>query len=259
MGPSAFGAGASSLFTSCAAAGGAGAGAGAGALAVAQPSEMKLSRRARAAKTMLLRLSVMASSIGSRCSGSSGTGGDRSMGGAGEPATSSARFRTLPGMRIRTQLALAFLLLAVVPLTGIVLYSYYSSLRAVRRTADAQARIMAGEMEARVDSIKGELGRGVERLGEVPAGDLLAAARSHREGRTDPVLNQMVFGFGDAAPFVRGLEFIPAPAEHAPTENGAPRPAPVAPSAASPTSIPRIVIDVPRILQDARRQAEAAE
>jgi len=162
-------------------------------------------------------------------------------------------------MRIRTQLALAFLLLAVVPLTGIVLYSYYSSLRAVRRTADAQARIMAGEMEARVDSIKGELGRGVERLGEVPAGDLLAAARSHREGRTDPVLNQMVFGFGDAAPFVRGLEFIPAPAEHAPTENGAPRPAPVAPSAASPTSIPRIVIDVPRILQDARRQAEAAE
>jgi len=154
-------------------------------------------------------------------------------------------------MRIRTQLALAFLLLAVLPLTGIVLYSYYSSLRAVRRATDAQARITAGEMETRMTSIKGELGRGVERIGDVSAGDLLAAARSHREGRTDPHLDQMVSGFGAAAPFVRSLEFIPAPAAP-PSPNGATAPP------APPQPIPRIVIDVPGILRDARRQVEAA-
>lgn len=38
-------------------------------------------------------------------------------------------------MKLRTRLILAFLLLAVVPLVGIVTYSYFTSLRAVRRTS----------------------------------------------------------------------------------------------------------------------------
>ena len=42
-------------------------------------------------------------------------------------------------MKIRTQLVVAFLLLAVVPLTAIVLYSYRSSLKAFRQAAEAQS------------------------------------------------------------------------------------------------------------------------
>jgi len=42
-------------------------------------------------------------------------------------------------MRLRTQLILAFLLLAVVPLGAITLYAYYSSARALRRTVEAEA------------------------------------------------------------------------------------------------------------------------
>jgi hypothetical protein len=42
-------------------------------------------------------------------------------------------------MKIRTQLVLAFLLLSVLPLTGIVLYSYSSSQRAVRKAVEAEA------------------------------------------------------------------------------------------------------------------------
>jgi len=53
-------------------------------------------------------------------------------------------------MKIRTQLVLAFLLLAVVPLAGIVLYSYYSSLRAVRRAAETEARTLTREMDGRL-------------------------------------------------------------------------------------------------------------
>ena len=114
-------------------------------------------------------------------------------------------------MKLRTQLVLAFLLLAILPLTGIVLYSYYSSLRAVRHASETEARTLAGEMDARMASIRGELGRGVERMGDVSARDLMTAARSRQEGKADPLFGQMVRGFGEAAPFIQSFEFVPSP------------------------------------------------
>jgi serine phosphatase RsbU (regulator of sigma subunit) len=151
-------------------------------------------------------------------------------------------------MKIRTQLVVAFLLLAVVPLAGIVLYSYYSSLRAVRRAAETEARMLTREMDGRMASIKGELGRGVERIGALPVQTLIVASRSHHAGKPDPLLGQVVQGFGDAAPFLRSIEFIPAPpavAPRAPT-------APVAPMASG-----KVVVDVDQILRDVQEQVEA--
>src|SRR5688572_16954675 len=112
-------------------------------------------------------------------------------------------------MKIRTQLILAFLLLAIVPLSGIVLYSYYSSLQAVRRATEAEASALSREMNGRMVSIRGELGRGVERMSDVPVHALVTAARSTREGKADPLIGEMVQGFGEAAPFLRSIEFIP--------------------------------------------------
>ncbi len=160
-------------------------------------------------------------------------------------------------MKIRTQLIVAFLLLAVVPLTGIVLYSYFASLRAVRQATDMQARTLAGEMEGRMASIREELGRGVARLAEVPAGDLLSAARSHRAGRADPLLGEMVLGFGETAPLLRSLEFIPVPPAAATPPAAAPPASPAPPAPPSSPASP-MMIDVPSILRDAKRQAEAA-
>lgn len=163
-------------------------------------------------------------------------------------------------MKLRTQLVLALLLLAVVPLTGIVLYSYYSSLRAVRHATEMEARTLAGEMNVRMTSIRNELGRGVERMGDVSAQDLLTAARSHRQGNADPLLGQMVRGFGEAAPFLQSLEFIPTPpavkpAAAAPAPAAAIPPAtPEAPSAPEPTD--RLVIDVGQVLREARKEAQ---
>ncbi len=144
-------------------------------------------------------------------------------------------------MKLRTQLVLAFLLLAILPLTGIVLYSYYSSLRAVRHASETEARTLAGEMDARMASIRGELGRGVERMGGVSARDLLTAARSRQEGKTDPLFGQMVRGFGEAAPFIQSFEFVPSP------------PAPNAPQ-----PMGRMVIDIPQALREARREVESS-
>ena len=152
-------------------------------------------------------------------------------------------------MKLRTQLVLAFLLLAILPLTGIVLYSYYSSLRAVRHASEMEARTLAGEMDTRMASIRGELGRGVERMGGVSARDLMTAARSRQEGKADPLLGQMVRGFGEAAPFIQSFEFVPSP----------PAPA-AAPQAPAPAAAPmdRMVIDVPQALREARREIESS-
>jgi serine phosphatase RsbU (regulator of sigma subunit) len=168
-------------------------------------------------------------------------------------------------MKIRTQLVLAFLLLAVVPLTVIVLYSYVSSLRALRHATETEARTLAGEMDGRMASIRNELGHGVERMGDVSAQDLVAAAESHRQGKAAPLLGQMVRGFGEAAPFVQSFEFIPTPAAKpgvappAPTAGISPLP-PTPPVSAEAPRAPeppdRLVIDVAQVLREARKEVQ---
>lgn len=166
-------------------------------------------------------------------------------------------------MRLRTQLALAFLLLAVVPLTGIVLYSYYTSLRAVRQATEEEARTLSREMDGRMASIRSDLGQGVQRMGGVPVQDLLNAAAAKRQGKTAPLLDQMVRGFGEAAPFVRSLEFIPVHPGHQPPAAGIPAaPAPPAPppGAGRAPTVPvpptKVVIDVSQILQGVHKGLE---
>jgi serine phosphatase RsbU (regulator of sigma subunit) len=169
-------------------------------------------------------------------------------------------------MRIRTQLILAFLLLAIVPLTGIVLYSYVSSLEAVRRTAETEAGSLTREMDGRMAAIRTELGRGVERVGEIPARRLMTAAESGERGRPDPELGQLVLGgFGETAPLLRSLEFVPVTGSPAPEAGTEPRaaapPAPAAtpearPSPEIPPPPPPVVIDVARILREAEAAAQ---
>jgi serine phosphatase RsbU (regulator of sigma subunit) len=168
-------------------------------------------------------------------------------------------------MKIRTQLVLAFLLLAVVPLTGIVLYSYLSSLRAVRRASETEAKALAGEMDGRLAAIRRELGRGVERMGDVSAQDLMAAAQSHQQGKAAPLLGQLVRNFGDAAPLVKSLEFIPMPpaakaalaeVPAVPTVPAVPVP-PIPPVATGIPGVPEpgspLTIDVAQYLREARK------
>ncbi|HSS50157.1 MAG TPA: HAMP domain-containing protein, partial [Thermoanaerobaculia bacterium] len=168
-------------------------------------------------------------------------------------------------MRIRTQLILAFLLLAVVPLAGIVLYSYYSSLRAVRRATEAEAGTLKSEMDGRLAAIKSELGRGVKRMGDVPLQVVVQAAK---EGKPDAALNRMVMGFGEAAPLLDTLEFVPMAHSAASAPPAAPAP-PVPPVPPAVPGQPRgelpravnpahpMVIDVTAVLRDVRRELEA--
>ncbi len=85
-------------------------------------------------------------------------------------------------MRLRTQLAIAFFLLAVLPLLGVTFYTWLGSQRAFRKAVTAEAVDLAVEMSARVDVVADELKARLQRMGERSAGRGESAyARARRE------------------------------------------------------------------------------
>ncbi len=72
-------------------------------------------------------------------------------------------------MRLRTQLALALLLLAVLPLLGVTLYTYQTALRAYRRAVMAEAEALAADMSARAEAVADELSLRIQRMRQRPS------------------------------------------------------------------------------------------
>ena len=57
-------------------------------------------------------------------------------------------------MKLRFKLILAFLLPSVVPLSGVIVYSYVNSQPAVRRAVESAAQMMADEMSLRLEGVR---------------------------------------------------------------------------------------------------------
>jgi len=100
-------------------------------------------------------------------------------------------------MKLRVQLALAFLLLAVVPLGAIVFYSYVSSEKAFKQAVWTESRALADEMETRLAAVRQQIKERITRLGTVDD--------------TSPQSLENALGRIDAAdlPFVDSLEILP--------------------------------------------------
>ncbi|MEM9595052.1 MAG: SpoIIE family protein phosphatase [Acidobacteriota bacterium] len=109
-------------------------------------------------------------------------------------------------MKLRTQLVLAFLVVAVVPLTGIVLYSYASSSEAVRVAALAEAEEMSRAMEARLEEVKEELRRDLDGM---PMKTFLLGPGDEEARRelTDRLRDEL----GEMESMVEALVFMPGP------------------------------------------------
>ena len=85
-------------------------------------------------------------------------------------------------MRLRTQLAIAFLLLAVLPLLGVTLYTWLGSERAFRQAVTAEAGSLAAEMSTRVDVVASELRTRLTRMrGRPEAGQESPYQKARRE------------------------------------------------------------------------------
>jgi serine phosphatase RsbU (regulator of sigma subunit) len=112
-------------------------------------------------------------------------------------------------MRLRTKLILAFLLLAVVPLAGVSIYSYTSSIRALRQVVEAESGYLADDMSQRMESVSNDLSRRIQRLGGFPFRQLMAQAGKESDPQRQALINQLFSQIGDSATFIRSLEFTP--------------------------------------------------
>jgi serine phosphatase RsbU (regulator of sigma subunit) len=114
-------------------------------------------------------------------------------------------------MKLRTQLMVGFVALAVVPLSAITLYSYVSSTRALRRATEAESARATREMEQRMAIITADLSRRVGLLETMPLPQVTREAGLSSESQDPALLGHILGALGDAAGLVEGFEFTPAP------------------------------------------------
>ncbi|MDX1632409.1 MAG: SpoIIE family protein phosphatase [Thermoanaerobaculia bacterium] len=157
-------------------------------------------------------------------------------------------------MRLRFQLVIAFLLLAIVPLTVIVGYSYRSSLQATRQAVREEGEAMTREMDERLVEIREELRSRLAALSAFPFRSLALESQRDRPP-DDALLARLAASMGETAPLVEAFEFYPRPSESGGdgesrgTEQGAPPPTTpeIEPPSAPPSPRP-VLISMDRIL-----------
>lgn len=158
-------------------------------------------------------------------------------------------------MKLRTQLALAFFLLAVVPLVALTLLSHRSSQQALQKATEVEAAQMASEMGVRLTRISADLER---RLAEAGGSEAMARyAQGPSEGSREAALARLRSELGEAATLVESIEVVPdlpepaaapAPAAHH-SRRPPPPPMPGVPAVAgvpfAPPAPPSFVLDLP--------------
>jgi len=118
-------------------------------------------------------------------------------------------------LKIRTQLLLACLVLSVVPLTGVVFYSYRSSKSALEHAYQSEAARLTAQMDRRLTAIGNDLDRRLTALASVPLPN----------NSQKPIVDNAIAAMEDVGPLLDTLEFEPAMP-----------PTPAPPSVAPPTS-----------------------
>ena len=153
-------------------------------------------------------------------------------------------------MKIRTQLVLAWLVLSILPLTAIVLYSYYSSRNAVEEAYRGEAQRLTAQMDRRLTGIRSDLDQRLATLSALPLPTAPADGTAVGRGA---VVDSILMAMGEAAPLVDALEYVPATPQPArtpaPVAEPATRPtvvaeAPPAPETPKPADVPKMAVVV---------------
>ena len=112
-------------------------------------------------------------------------------------------------MSLRTKLVLAFLLLAIVPLSALTLYSYYSSIQTFRRVAEVESNEITRNMSERMELVSRDLDTRLNRLGQVPFQELMNQRAGSRQPSARGLYQRLMSEFGEAAGLISALEFRP--------------------------------------------------
>ena len=107
-------------------------------------------------------------------------------------------------MKLRSQLILAFLVLAVLPLAGIVGYSYVSSANAFRSAVQAESVEVARQISIGLQRTREDLRGYVGRLGTMLPFD------DPQYADPEELVEFLLSSLGDGADFVDALELVPA-------------------------------------------------
>jgi serine phosphatase RsbU (regulator of sigma subunit) len=116
-------------------------------------------------------------------------------------------------MKIRTQLVLACFLLSVLPLAGIVVYSYYASRRALEQAYHSEATRLSAQMDRRLGNIRNDL---EQRLADLSALPNLPSSEE-RSAKSGADVRNILMTMGDSASLVDSLEIQPVRVAAAPS------------------------------------------
>lgn len=179
-------------------------------------------------------------------------------------------------MSLRTRLIIAFLLLSVLPLSAVTFLSYTSSVRAFEQAAQREATESATDVSRRMEMVTADVGRRMDRLFVAGTGS------PERPFNPDPqtVRDSVAPLLGDTAALVDRVEFHPTPdipvsADPAVLTDSVPIPIPPSTPRGGgfgrgggrppgegrrgpPPGSQVIVMDIPRIVEEATRAAAAA-
>ncbi|HET7710940.1 MAG TPA: hypothetical protein VFL80_03340, partial [Thermoanaerobaculia bacterium] len=108
-------------------------------------------------------------------------------------------------MKLRTQLVLAALILAIAPLTAIVFYTYHSSRLALESAYRSEAARMTRQMNGRLALIRQEIESSLAGVTALPLQDI------PRSNSNPTLVEGIVAAMGESASLVDALEFQPAP------------------------------------------------
>jgi serine phosphatase RsbU (regulator of sigma subunit) len=108
-------------------------------------------------------------------------------------------------VRFRLRLALIFVLLSALPLTLLAVYSFTRSSGALRRAVEAEAQLMARDLEHRVGTVATDVDRRIRDLARLPTSFWLSAGGEEAK-EVDP---KVLSGFAEALPFIENFRFVP--------------------------------------------------
>jgi len=109
-------------------------------------------------------------------------------------------------IKLRTQLILAFLLLAVVPLGGVTLYSYLTSVDAFKKAAEAEAMEFSSELERRFQRLARVINEEVENVLRIHYEELVNSNEGQLAPETEQAMSRFYRDIGNLTPYIRSLE-----------------------------------------------------
>jgi serine phosphatase RsbU (regulator of sigma subunit) len=114
-------------------------------------------------------------------------------------------------MKLRAKLILSFLGLAVVPLAVITLYSYNSSLRALRTAAEQESSAMATDIGSRMESVSRDLKWQLEQFAAASEfRRVMALDKKDRPAAMKAIADRLKAQMGENASFLKSVQFTPA-------------------------------------------------